>query len=125
MNSTNFTEIKREMNIAITNVKKLRKSLSEIDKLESELLHQLENEEKLDACTGYKFSKTLKDVRIKRRSIKQNLEEQEVIAEKLKPFVSSYESTLAGIQNSITGGKQKYVKNFNDVRIKLESIKTL
>ena len=85
----------------------------------------MENEEKLDACTGYKFSKVLKDVRNKRRTIKQNLEEQEVIAEKLKPFVSSYESTMVGIQNSITGGKQKYVKNFNDVRIKLESIKTL
>ena len=35
MNITDFTEIKREMNIAINNVKRLRKSLSEIDKLEN------------------------------------------------------------------------------------------
>lgn len=125
MNILDFNEIKKETNKAISNVNKLRKNLSEVDKLENELLHQLENEEKLNACDGYKFAKALKDVRIKRRLIKQDLEEQSVIAEKLKPFVSSYESTIAGIQNSITGGKQKYVKNFNDVRIKLESIKTL
>lgn len=125
MNVADFTEIKREMSIATNNVKRLRKSLSEIDKLESELLHQLENEDKLSACDGYKFARALKDVRVKRRIIKQDLEEQEVISEKLKPFISSYESTMAGIQNSITGGKQKYVKNFNDVRIKLDSIKTL
>ncbi len=125
MNVLDFNEIKKETNKAINNVNKLRKNLSEIDKLESELLHQLENEDRLSACDGYKFAKALKDVRVKRRLIKQDLEEQEVIAEKLKPFVSSYESTMQGIQNSITGGKQKYVKNFNDVRIKLESIKTL
>lgn len=125
MNIVDFNEIKKETNKAISNVNKLRKNLSEVDKLENELLHQLENEEKLNACDGYKFAKALKDVRVKRRLIKQDLEEQEVIAEKLKPFVSCYESTMAGIQNSIAGGKQKYVKNFNDVRIKLESIKTL
>ena len=117
MNIVDFNEIKKETNKAISNVNKLRKNLSEVDKLE--------NEDKLSACDGYKFARALKDVRVKRRVIKQDLEEQEVIAEKLKPFVSSYESTMAGIQNSIAGGKQKYVKNFNDVRIKLESIKTL
>jgi len=125
MNAINFTEIKREMSIAVTNVKKLRKSLSEIDKLESELLHQLENEEKLSASEGYKFARALKDIRIKRRKIKQDLEINEVISEKLKPFVSSYDSTIMNIENSITKGKQKYVKNFDDVRIKLENIKTL
>jgi predicted nucleic acid-binding Zn-ribbon protein len=125
MNIANFTEIKREMSMAITNAKRLRKNLSEVDKLENEILHQLENENKLSACDGYKFAKALKDVRVKRREIKQNLEEQDVISEKLKPFVSSYESTMANIQNSIVGGKQKYVKNFSDITVKLEKIKTL
>lgn len=125
MNIVNFEDIKAEYNIALNNVKTLNKSLSEIDKLIDITMHQLENDEKMSASDGYKYSKSLQIAQRKRRIIKEQMDEQKIIRDKIKPFVDSYSTTKDNIEKARIGGKKKYVKNFNDIRIKLESIKTL
>lgn len=125
MNILDFKDLKQELEIARNNVKKLNKSLSEIDKLKNEIEHQIENDKKANACQGYKYYRVQQDIYEKRRSIKENLSEQSTIANKLQSFIASYESNQKSIQESRTGGQKKYVRNLDDVYTKLARIKTL
>lgn len=125
MNIVNFKDLKQELEMARTNVKKLNKSLSEIDKLKNELEHQIENDKKANACQGYKYYKVQQDIYEKRRIIKESLSEQTTIANKLQAFVASYESNQKSIQEARTGGQKKYARNLDDVYKKLARIKTL
>lgn len=125
MNIVNFEELKQELKIAKENAKILEVSHSEIDKLENTILHQIENATKTSASEGYKFFKALQETRVKRRMIKEQLAEQHCIVNKLKPFIDSMEGLNKGLTYSKVGGKKKYVKDFSDINIKLDSIKTL
>lgn len=125
MNIINFEDLKQELTLARSNVKKLNKSLSEIDKLKNELEHQIENDKKANACQGYKYYKAQQDIYEKRRIIKESLSEQQTIANKLQSFVTSYENNQRNIQDSRIGGQKKYARNLDDVYKKLAKIKTL
>jgi len=125
MNIVNFEEVKKELQMANKNIKQLRIHQSEADSLKEELLHQLENEDKLNACDGYKFAKALKDVQNSRRVIKDSLRENTIILEQLTPFVKAYETILKDIENSTIKGKEKYIKNFANINIKIQKLKTL
>lgn len=125
MNIVNFEDLKQELILARNNVKKLNKSLSEIDKLKNELEHQIENDKKANACQGYKYYKAQQDIYEKRRIIKESLSEQQTIANKLQSFVTSYENNQRNIQDSRIGGQKKYARNLDDVYKKLAKIKTL
>jgi len=125
MNIVKFEEIKKELKVATKNITLLRKGQSEADSLKEELLHQLENEDRLNACDGYKFAKALKDVQNKRRIIKDGLMENKTIVEQLTPFIKAYELTLKNINISTVKGKEKYTKNFTDINIKIQKLKIL
>lgn len=124
MNIVKFDEIKKELEVATKNVKLLKKSHSEIDKLISVISHQIEGN-KFNACEGYLYLKKQQDTLIKRRIIKEQLLEQQCIINKLKPFIDSYMATQDNIKNARVGGKKKYAKNLDDIDIKLGNIKTL
>jgi len=125
MNIVNFEEIKRECETASSNVKILNKSLSDVDKLIDVTMHELENDERMSACDGFHYSKSLQSAQKKRRIIKEQMDEQKIIRDKLKPFVDSYITTKQNIENARLGGKKKYTKNFTDINIKLNKIKIL
>ena len=125
MNIVNFEDLKQELTLARSNVKKLNKSLSEIDKLKNELEHQIENDKKANACQGYKYYKVQQDIYEKRRMIKENLSEQSTIANKLQSFVVSYEDNQKSIYEARVGGQKKYARNLDDIYKKLTKIKTL
>ena len=99
MNIVDFEKLKKELDVANKNIKLLKKSQSEIDKLDSVLAHQVENN-KFNACEGYLYLKKLQEIAIKRRIIKEQLVEQQCIANKLKPFIDSYSMTKKNIEDA-------------------------
>lgn len=125
MNLLNFDDIKKELELARNNVKLLNKSLSEIDKLKSELEHQIENDKKVNACQGYKYFKAQQEIYEKRRIIKENLSEQQTIVRKLQPFINSYEDNQKTLEQSRIGGQKKYIRNLDNIYSKLYKIKVL
>lgn len=125
MNIVDFKDLKQELALANQNVKVLKKNLKTIETMEFEVNHQLENETRLSASDGYKFAKSLKDIRNKRRVLKDQILEQQAICDTLKPFIDTYEKTQDEIQTSHRKGIAKYVKNFDDINNRLAKIKTL
>ena len=125
MNLLDFNDVKKELSIAKNNTKILSKSLSEIDKLKNELEHQIENDKKVNACQGYKYFKAQRDIYEKRRVIKEKLVEQQTIAQKLQPFVNSYEDYQKTLELSRVGGQKKYIKNLDSIYDRLHKIKVL
>ena len=107
MNIINFEDIKKELQFAQSKVKELSKKQSECDKLENEMLHKLEDI-KFSASEGYKILKYLQDVRVKRRDVKNELSEQQTIANLLTPFVKGYETNQKNIHFGSVNGKKKY-----------------
>ena len=59
-------------NKIVEDIKELSKKLSELDKLQQQILHYVESEE-LDEDKAFKLFKYLKDVRKQRREVKINL----------------------------------------------------
>lgn len=115
MNIVNFDEIKRELQIAQNKVRELSKKQSECDTLENEILHKLEDI-RISASDGYKISKSLQELRIKRRNVKNELSEQQSIASLLAPFVKGYETNQRNIHNRTVSGKKKYgEKNIGEI----------
>ena len=69
---------------------KLTKALSNLDKAQQDLLHIIENEEKVNIVRMRDIYNSLRDVRIERRKVKNELEvinEIESVAKHLKPQV--------------------------------------
>jgi len=121
VNIVNFEEVKKELQVAQEKVKKLSKNLSEADKLQDIILHQIEDST-FNACEGFKYSKALQEVRIKRRDIKNKLSEQQTIANLLKPFVKGYEKNQKNTYYSEVNGKKKYVKNLGEINNKISKL---
>ena len=72
---------------------KLTKALSNLDKAQQDLLHIIENEEKVNVVRMRDIYNSLRDVRIERRKVKNELEvinEIENVARHLKPQVVKF-----------------------------------
>ena len=72
---------------------KLTKALSNLDKAQQDLLHIIENEEKVNVVRMRDIYNSLRDVRIERRKVKNELElinEIENVAKHLKPQVIKF-----------------------------------
>ena len=72
---------------------KLTKALSNLDKAQQDLLHIIENEEKVNVVRMRDIYNSLRDVRIERRKVKNELEvinEIESVAKHLKPQVVKF-----------------------------------
>ena len=122
MNIVSFEDIKKECQTAQNRVKELSKLQSECDKIENEILHKLEDI-KISASQGYKISKSLQDVRIKRRDVKNELSKQQTIANLLKPFVKGYETNQNNIRLATINGKKKYgSKNLEEINMKISKL---
>ena len=123
MNIVNFEDIKKEWQTAQKRVKELSKIQSECDKIENEMMHKLEDI-KFSASEGYKILKYLQDVRIKRRSVKNELSEQQTIANLLAPFIKGYETNQNNVHLGTVNGKKKYGdKNFNEIGDRIAKLK--
>jgi len=122
MNVINFNDIKKEWQIAQKRVKELSGKQSETDKIENELLHKLEDI-KLSASCGYFISKSLQDNRLKRRDIKNELSEQQTIANLLAPFVKGYETNQENLHFGTVNGKKKYGdKSLNEINDRIAKL---
>ena len=67
-------------------IERLRLELSTVDKTISDILHELEFCESLNASQGYKYARMLKNLREDRRYIKNELEELQLLFEKFDSF---------------------------------------
>lgn len=122
MNIVNFEDIKKECQTAQKRVKELSRLQSECDKIENEILHKLEDI-KISASEGYKISKSLQDVRLKRRSVKNELSEQQTIANLLTPFVKGYETNQNNLHLGTINGKKKYGdKNLSEISDRISKL---
>lgn len=67
-------------------IERLRQELSTVDKTISDILHELELCESLNASQGYKYARMLKNLREDRRYIKNELEELQLLFERFDSF---------------------------------------
>ena len=69
-----------------TRKKLLEKRLSELDKCQVDLLHMIESEDSLNVVRGYDLCKAIKDIRVERRQVKNELQILDVFVPKIVPI---------------------------------------
>ncbi len=121
MNIVNFEDIEKELLIARNKFNELSQKQGEADKLQDEILHQLENNN-FNACQGYQYSKALHDLRIRRRKIKQDLSEQQIILNMLEPFIKSYNKNRKSVVDKEIKGHKDYKQNIGSINNKLKTL---
>lgn len=89
----------------------LNKELSQIDLYIQDILHKIENI-KFNACEGYKFAKMIHEARIKRRTIKNELEPLFL----LKQFTNKNLQSLKNAQKTIVK-KDNLLTNLTENKI--------
>lgn len=85
-----FNEIEQEY-------KNTYKELSRMDRAEQKIVHKIENIN-FDAATGYKFAKSIQDIRRKRRDVKNEISPLQSLKDS---FVSKHTSELNKILTTI------------------------
>ena len=89
-----LNRITEVVNQADNEYKALAKQLSRLDLETQDVLHFIENEN-FNASQGFNLAKQLKEIRIKRRAVKQNLELLQVLLSNIdKPKLASVNKKL-------------------------------
>lgn len=99
----------------------LRNKLGELDKAELDILHKIENDDKVNIVQGYDFYKAIHDLRIARRKIKNEIE----ISESLNCKILSTKGIILDAVVKAKGleSKKNYLtrnKTYNPKQLKLE-----
>lgn len=111
--------------------KALEKRLGELDKGQVDVLHLIENESSLNIIRGYDLCKAIKDIRVERRQIKNELHILDVIVPKIIPIKNSLLVTVNKAKE--VENKSNYFSNNkiynprqinlnNDIRIEIKKL---
>ena len=92
-----------------TRKKLLEKRLSELDKCQVDLLHMIESEDSLNVVRGYDLCKAIKDIRVERRQVKNELQILDVFVPKIVPIKNNLLITVNKAKEMET--KSNYISN--------------
>lgn len=76
----------------------LHKELSNYDIKEQDILHMIESNERMDACTGYKYAKSIQEIRHNRRIVKNEIEALKAL-HPISDNVSVVKNNIIQLQN--------------------------
>ena len=127
----NANQLLEIMDSFSTRKKLLEKKLSELDKGVIDVEHEIEAEESLNVVRGYDLCKAIKDIKVERRKIKNELHILDVLVPKIIPIKNNLLVTvnkakeIESKSNYFSNNKiynPRQINLNNDIRIEIKKL---